>query len=368
MTTINHNLIKIKDICKKDCKIFLTVLIFTPLFLLGIYLVFPNSYSASLELQLKSSGQFSPESADLKILILDSFKDPKYFSPDEINYFQNHFAGKADGTNPFNIFFTDSKGSRLFSFLVDSSKRLEEKFGFFTADELLKEKSDLTNSVAANTQDKTNLETSFQTLDEEKFTQEKIKLEAQLAEINNQISVKMQQISIIDSKLAAEKGNKRSDNFRIFKNKEDVLFSEVEQLKTAKAPMEERYTIVKETLENIDKTVTRIVKLEKSIDENSKKLALLDTVGQGQSQGLIKIPYLTQIHTIQPIAKPVKIYTQSDIKQWILIGLIFSIFVMIGIIIYHFGFNPVVSTIEELENCAGVPVLGAIYKSKKSRK
>ena len=350
---------KLRDLARKNFALIITLCICSPVFFLLLYFLFPGNYTSACKIQLRTSLPHLVLNNNTGEVFREGLNNKKFFSQEEVTYFNEHVKYKDESNNVLSVIFQDSSSSRLQRNVAKAIDTLRERLGTITPQEKIEQQTELEKLIAADTKQKMELEDNFKALESVEPDKDRDNISTQIAELKDTIEPKQKQLEMIQGKIASGAMNNRN----IFEAKANDVRREIDELISKKNDLEQKLTSQGEAGQ-VKETLEKIVALEKSIDINSKRLAFLLEIDPGNKTE-VRIPYFFGIQVIEPPTKSFKVYTGHRAKRTVLIGILFAIFLIVLVFIYNTSFNQIISSVDDLEKITDFPVIGAIYEIKK---
>lgn len=354
---------KLSDIARKNQKIFIALLVAIPLISLLVYLFKPDRYALTFKLRMNAVYAYLALDENPKKAIERSLADPAYFSSEEAPYFKEHSALEEENPHTFLVNISDENRHRLSS----NASRIEEmfawKFGKCKREDLPVLIRQLEESIEKEKEEKAALENELKNSEETSLQSSVKDILARISVIDEQIAIKQRQLDIILPKVGSRNAKDLKDP-DIFRSKSASLDREIGILQATKQDLNEKHDHVVKKLEGLGGVTDRIMAIERSMDMNTKRLALLNELDTGGT-ALLDLPYQYQAQIIERSKEPLKIYSRTSIRKRLLLGLALSLLVISLITFYNIAIDPVISSIEDLEKLTNLKVLGAIQEIKR---
>lgn len=351
---------KLKDLARKNFVLIIILFLACPVVFLFLYFLFPGNYTSSFKIQLRTSLPHLVLKDEPVDVFRQGLNDPDLFSEDEIDYFNDHIEYKNEGNRVLSVTVSDSSSSRLQKMAARAVDTLRERFGKISPEEKESHRKELQELIASQKQEKEKLEENLKKVESAETEKERDTIRSEIEQIDEAITPKQKQLSIIQDKIAAGSLKNRT----VFETKANELRAEIDRLAARKDELEQKLFGFEKGSGQIKDTLKRIVELENSIEKNSKRLAFLMETNPGET-GNIKVPYFFGIQLLEPPTKSFKVYTGARAKRTVFIGLLFAVFLILLVFIYNTSFDQVISSVDELEEITDYPVIGAIYEIKR---
>ncbi len=364
MKIAKPDLNKFKDILKKNIKIYSLIVIAVPLLALLFYYLFPGNYSSTFKIQFTGENPALLEEKDTKKILLNTLSDTKIFSPSEASYFTDNFEIVDEGRNIFRVISHDTVNSRLQRHLRKACDGLRDVLGKIPIIEIPIERKRLQSQIESDNNDKIRLEEELNSINDEDTEKLAKKYENELIKIEDEIEPKQNQLAMIETKINSFKT--ADPKLKIFRAKAKDLNSQIEILMDRKSEALQKLELAQQSEKTLKDNLERLVHIEENIEKNLKRLDLLGRIESDTPGETVKLPYSYSVNIIEPPTKSKKIFAFTALRKAILIGLLISFLVIATFCFYYLTFNPIISSVTELEKLSGLPVLGAIHEIKKS--
>ena len=355
------NLRKIKDITRKKLTTFILLLLFIPFFAFITYVIYPGTYLCGVKIKFKAQTSSIKEETESKILLEDSLKNPEIFDEESIAYFAAKLSITELGKNLYQIEANDSRKNRLYENMATLADGLRDNLATIDSAELKREIERLSLAIEKGQEEKENLRNILSSQKGKKINKETLIIRSQIEEFDKKIEPKESQLKIISEGLSKDLTVSKK---RLFTKKKVNLTLEINALKEDREKLILDLTEINKSIANTDKSLLTLLDLEKTVDKNTKRLLILSSIKD--AGGKIKVPYLYSALILEPPNTPEKIYSSQAIKKRLLLGLLFSLLIILFIYGYYTSINPIISSARELEEATGYPVIGALIEVDKN--